>query len=312
MADRYQHLTGFEFSGVSVRSPQIIGFPAQKGPFDDPLEQRNTAAFWYYPQKPPEKQWAVRYLGNATGAHLCAAFKPNERWVCVTEDGEVCVVGQGDNEWESPIIKKPNVYFSNVKSVRKGHAIAVGIRRKVFLRTAPNRWVQLDTGLFPQGEQTDLENAGFSDIDGFSEEDMYACGGKADLWHYHGKLWTRIDLPTNAVLKNLCCADDGNVYITTNRKEVIKGRDATWEVIEQEETTDVLESIVSYDGKVLIATVPAIFTVEGTVFKPASLGEPDMKSKAHLAAGNGILVVAGSDEAALYDGKAWSVILAPE
>jgi hypothetical protein len=37
-----------------------------------------------------------------------------------------------------------------------------------------------------------------------------------------------------------------------------------------------------------------------------------MNSKALIAAGDGILLVAGSDEAAMYDGKKWTVILEPE
>src|SRR5262249_25938700 len=134
MAERYKKLPGFEFSGACVRTRQIIGFAAQKWPNSDSLEQRDTAVFLYYPQKPPEKQWAFRYLGEATGVHICATFRPNERWVFVTDDGQVCVVGQGDDDWEAPISKKPNLYFSNVKAIRKGHAIAVGSRRKVYLR----------------------------------------------------------------------------------------------------------------------------------------------------------------------------------
>lgn len=311
MADRYQHLTGFEFSGACVRTQQIIGFPAQKGPFEDPLEQRLTAVFWYYPQKPPEKKWAVRYIGEATGVHVCAAFKPNERWVCVADDGEVCVVGQGDNDWEAAISKKPNLYFANVKSIRKGHAIAVGTRRKVYLRKAASKWVQLDNGLFSQGNKTDLEHAGFHDIDGFSENDMYACGGTADLWHFDGTLWTQVDLPTNAVLENICCAEDGRVYITTNRREILRGRGATWEIIEQQQTTEVLESIVCNNGKVLVSTVSEIYIVDGTEFRVANLGTPAMNSKAHLAVGDGILVVGGRDEATMFDGHSWSIILEP-
>jgi len=311
MAERYKHLAGFEFSDVYVRTQQIIGFAAQKGSFDDPLEQRDTAIFFYYPQKSPEKKWAVRYLGEATGVHVCPVFKPNERWVIVTDDGEVYIVGQGDDDWEDAISKKSNLYFSNVKSISKGHAIAVGVRRKVFLRKAANRWIQLDNGLFPQGDKTDLEHAGFRDIDGFSGNDMYACGGTSDLWHFDGNLWKQIDLPTNAVLENICCAEDGFAYITTNYREVLKGRGATWAIIEQQETTEVLESIVCYNGKVLVSTVSEIYIVDGTEFKVANLGIPAMNSKAHLAVGDGILVVGGRDEATMYDGHSWSVILKP-
>jgi hypothetical protein len=37
-----------------------------------------------------------------------------------------------------------------------------------------------------------------------------------------------------------------------------------------------------------------------------------MKSKAHMAVGADVLVVAGKDEAVMFDGKTWTRILAPK
>jgi len=309
MTNRFEDLTGFEFSNVYVRTRNIIGFAAQRWPNTDPLEQRETAIFFYYPDDPPETKWAVRYLGQTVGVHGCAAFSPNERWVFVAGDGEVYVVGQGDDEWEGAISPRPNLYFSNAKSVRKGHAIAVGPNRKVFLRRLANDWIQLEDGLFPDRDQSDLEFAGFRDIDGFSETDMYACGGRGDLWHFDRSTWRQIAIPTNANLKNICCAEDGLVYITTAQRDILRGRNATWDVIGQDETSDTFESLVCYNKKVYISTVSEIFVIDGGEFKPANLGVPQMKSKAHLASGDGILVVAGSDQAALYDGQKWDKFL---
>ncbi|MFY4727924.1 hypothetical protein [Nitrospira sp. BLG_2] len=301
---------GFEFSSCYVRTRNIIGIAAQKWPHSDSLEQRDTALFFYYPDEPEgSESWAVRYLGETTGVHGCAAFKPNERWVFVTEDGESYVIGQGDDDWESPVVQMRSPIFSNVKAVRNGHAIAVGPNRKVFMRKAKNSWVPISRGLFPRGEDTNLEHAGFRDVDGFSEKDMYACGGLGDLWHYDGDIWGNIDVPTNSSLENVCCADDGIVYITTNRREILMGRGETWQLIRQELTDQVFESIVNYRGQVIVSTISKLFFADGGEFRFADLGVPEMKSRAHLAAGDGILVVAGNDEAVMYDGQAWSVIL---
>ncbi|BAP56633.1 hypothetical protein THII_2336 [Thioploca ingrica] len=314
MADSFEDLKGFEFSSCHIRAWNIIWFTAQQwsDDNDDPLEQRPTAIFMYCPDDPPGDRWGVSYLGEATGVHGAAVFKPNSRSIFVTEDGEVYCAGQGDDDWEKPVSRKKNLYFSNVKSIRSGHAICVGPRRKVYIRNHANNWTQLDRGLFPQGENTKLENTGFSDIDGFSESDMYACGGHADLWHYDGNQWEQIDVPANSVLENICCADDDWVYITTNRREIIKGRGEIWEVIQQDLTDEVFESIVCFNGKVLISTVSEIYEVTNQGLEKETLGVPNMNSKAHLATGDGILVVAGGDEAAIYDGKSWSVILETE
>src|SRR5688572_14175534 len=107
MAYRYEYLAGYQFSDCYVRRWNIIGFAAQKWSNSDSLEQRDTAIFFYYPDEPsdepPDKMWAFSYLGESTGVHGCAAFKPNERWIFVTDDGEVYVVGEGDDDWENPI-----------------------------------------------------------------------------------------------------------------------------------------------------------------------------------------------------------------
>lgn len=309
MAAKFKYLRGFSFGSCHVRTKSIIGFTAQKWPNNDPLEQRETAVFIFYPDKPDDRKWAYGAIGEATGIHGCAAFVPDERWIFVTDDGQVYAVGQGQHGYEQPISDMPILYFSNVKSVRNGRAIAVGPKRKVFVRSTSNRWARLDSGLFPQGDKTDLEHAGFRDIDGFSEQDMYACGGHADLWHYNGKRWTQIDLPTNAVLEKVCCSEDGVVYITTNTRDILRGRGAVWDIIAAGKPKERLESIVSYGGNVIVSTIPELYFVDANGFRLANLGVPKIKSKAHLASGDGILVVAGRDEAVMYDGQNWKRIV---
>lgn len=311
MAERYRNLKGFTFGSCYVRTRAIFGFTAQKWRDSDPLEQRETALFFYYPEKPENKKWAVSGIGHATGVSGCAPFEPEERWVFVTDDGQVYVVGKGDDDYEKPISAVPLLYFSQVRSVRNGHAIAVGPKRHVFLRRGPNDWTRLDAGLY-EGQDTSLEHAGFSDIDGFSERDMYACGGRGDLWQYDGRRWKQVELPTNSVLESICCGDDGFVYITTNLREILRGGGGAWDVITEGKPDEPLESIVSYKNKIIVSTSADLYFVDSTGFHPAGLGEPKMNSKAHLASGDGVLLVAGGDEAAMFDGRNWTVILTSE
>jgi hypothetical protein len=310
--ERFEPLAGYEFSGCAVRRWNIIAFWGQRWDTPDPLETRTTGVFFYYPDEPAEEQWAHREIGRATGLHGCAAGEPEERWVFVADDGEVYVVGGGADDFEQRVSQQRNAYFSNVRGVAAGRAIAVGPRRKVFVRRGPGSWERLDAGLFPQGEQTDLETAGFSDVDGFSDGDLYACGGRGDLWHFNGAVWTRADIPTNADLRRICCASDGQVYVIAGSRQVLKGRGAIWTVVGQGETSRVLESVVDYRGKVLISTEKELLEVTPDGLRQASLGEmPPMRSRAHLAVGDGVLLVAGRDEACSYDGTTWSVILTP-
>jgi hypothetical protein len=314
MSARFSELDGYEISGCSAYDKNLITFWGQQWPTNDSLDTRPTSVFFYYADEPEADQWALSGVADATGIHGCAAYLPFKQWVYVLDDGEVYVVGRGFDDFEEKITSKKHSYFNKIKSIRSGHAIAVGPRRKVFIRDKPNSWRQLDNGLFPLGDATPLDSSGFIDIDGFGENEMYACGGVGDLWTYQDAVWQNIDIDTNASLTKICCSSDGNAYIATNRREVIVGRHHAWHYITQELTTDVFESIVDFKGRILISTEKNIYEVlNGSQFILAKFpAMPEMKSKAHMAVGADVLVVAGKDEAVMFDGKTWTRILAPK
>ena len=306
---RYEPLDGFELSGCAVRRWNIIAFWGQKWDNPDPLDVRTTRLYFYYPDEPEDARWAYSEIGQARGVRGCAAALPEDRWVFVADDGEVFVVGGGVEGFEEPISPESLAFFSGVKRVAPGRAFAVGPRRKVFVREGPGVWRRLVEGL-PTGDAAQLETSAFSDIDGFTESDLYACGGQGDLWHFNGRSWTRIDLPTNDTLWRVCCASDGVVYVTTGQRQVLAGRDSSWVTVRQEVTDEALESVVDFQGKVIISTQSALYEVAAGALQPASLGTiPPMHTYSHLAVGDGILVVAGSNDASSFDGSDWSVII---
>ena len=311
MGKRFAELDGYEIAGCAAFDKNLITFWAQQWPVSDPLEPRPTAVFFYYADEPVEDQWAHSGIADATGIHGCAGSVPARQWVFVLDDGEVYVVGAGFDDFERKITEKKHAFFSNVKALPSGPAIAVGTRRKVFVREHADHWKPLERGLFPSGDITVLENAGFADIDGFGVDELYACGARGELWLCQNGAWSQIDLGTNADLTNICCASDGQVYITTNRREIMCGRHQTWDLISQELTTKVFESLVEFMGRVLVSTETDIYeVVSGKFVQAALVGMPPMKSMAHLATAPDVLVVAGKDEAAMFDGQNWSMILA--
>ena len=74
---------------------------------------------------------------------------------------------------------------------------------------------------------------GFNDVDAFSKEDMYAVGGAGDVWHCDGQRWTQLPFPSNELLYTVCCAGDGNVYITGNMGALWVGRKDRWKRLAQ-------------------------------------------------------------------------------
>jgi hypothetical protein len=313
MSDRFAELKGYEIAGCAAFDRNLISFWGQQWDEADTLEPRPTAVFFYYADEPSIDRWAYSGIADATGIHGCAAHLPTRQWVYVLDDGEVYVVGSGADDFERPIASKKGVLFSNVKCIRSGHAYAVGPHRKVFVRQKPSRWVQLHRGLSSLGKPAQLENIGFLDIDGFSETELYACGGHGDLWLYENGAWRQLDPGTNAVLMRICCASDGYVYLTTNRREILCGRHDSWQIIQQDVTGKVLESIVDFMGHILISTETELLEVIGGRLAHSTFTDiPAMRSKAHLAAADDVLVVAGKDEAVMFDGTAWTSILSAE
>jgi hypothetical protein len=264
--------------------------------------------FFYNPGKAIADQWAAREWDQTTGIHGCACYQPNERWVFVADPGEVYVVGQGDDGDEAKVFKEKHSYISSVRCVAGGFAYAVGTGRKVFRRTGPNRWERLSTKELIASLPADLGDAGFSDIGGYSAKDVYACGSRGDLWHFDGKRWKALQCPTNANLEKLVCATDGNVYITTNRNEIVVGRDNKWKVMAVDIGDQLLQEIVSYKKHVIVSTDEDIFDVASGKATPLPFGKPSMSNFAHLASADGVLLVAGVDESFWYDGKRWNKI----
>lgn len=293
--------------GCYVRQSNIIAFSAQKC-IDDVLEPRPTMFFFYNPSREKKNQWGARGWHQVSGVYGSPCFKPNERWVFISDPGEVYVVGQGDDDDEKPIIRSPRKYFTALKCIDGGYVYAVGLGRKVYKRIQPNNWIQLNTDSMASPKAGNFSTIGFSDIDGFSESEIYACGGVGDLWKFNGNTWNSVNLPTNVNLEKICCASNGMVYITTNANLLLIGRDNKWKVKEQDVSDYILEQIVCYKDKVLISSHEKIFEIKNDELVEANLSIPAMDSYAHVATGDGILVVAGIHSACLYNGKDWEKI----
>lgn len=307
-AEISKDLDSYGIEGCYVRTKDIIAFTGQNWELDDSLEPRPTAIFFYYPDEPKAEQWAMREWHMTTGIHGCACHKPAERWVFIADPGEVYVIGQGDDDDEKSITNKAHAYFMSLRCIAGGYAHAVGPGREVHRRTAANKWQRLTTDDLIKSLPKELDHAGFGDIDGFSDNDLYACGPRGDLWHFNGKRWTQQDCPTDANFEKIVCAADGQVYVTADRHEIWVGRNRKWKPIKVDLGEQFFQEIVSYGDLVIVSTDEALYEISTGTAKPLPMGQPPMSNFAHLAAGDGVMVVAGVDEAFIYDGSRWKKI----
>lgn len=308
-AEVKEDLDEFGIESCHVRNKDMIAFSTQNWEEDDALVPRATALFFYYPNRKVADQWAARDWHDVTGIHGCVARKPADRWIFIADPGEVYVLGDGDDDDEKSITSKKPAFFTSLRCIAGGHAYAVGVGREVYRRTAPDKWQRLTTEELTKPLKGNFENAGFDDIDGFAEDDLYACGPQGNLWHFDGKHWTQEEVPTNTAFGKILCAPDGQVYLTTDGHDVWVGRKGRWNPIRIDLGADeFFQEIVHYQDFVIVSTDEGLYEISTGEPRALPIGQPPMSNFAHLDSGDGILVVAGVDEAFFYDGFRWKKI----
>ena len=168
------------------------------------------------------------------------------------------------------------------------HVYIVGPSRAIYRRTGVKKWE-----LFNQGTQDDVMKKNikkgnrsafsyaFLSIDGFSEHDMYAVGNKGEAWHYDGKQWTKIDLPTHADLHKIHCAKDGYVYIAGDEYTILKGKGNKWEYIVNGKMNHpfnelLLESIAWFQDALYVGTSEGLYRYKNAKFTKIPLTPEDL------------------------------------
>lgn len=188
-----------------------------------------------------------------------------------------------------------------------GYTYAVCAYRKIYKRVREGLW-ELFADL---PEITETMGMGFNDLDAFSENDMYAVGGRGDVWHYNGKLWKQLGFPTNAQLGTVTCAPDGNVYVSGEGGSLWIGRNAVWKRVHEGHSSVLWNDALWFDGKLWLSSDYQLRIWDGKeMHAPQVQGKP-IPAYGHMDVWDGLLVVAGPDFAYGLDGLEWKQLVAP-
>jgi hypothetical protein len=182
-----------------------------------------------------------------------------------------------------------------------GKAYAVGFGGMVYCLDALNRWTRIDDGL-PNSFEIEA-------IHGFNASDIYVAGTDGELWHYNGKKWTKHELPTNANLYEVKCADNEKVYLAGADGILIRGRDDRWEIIDHEETTDDLWDIEWFEGKIYVSTMEQVYRLNRAKLNEVDFGIDKPKSCNQLSSAKGVLWSIGAYDIMSFDGSDWTRIV---
>ena len=182
-----------------------------------------------------------------------------------------------------------------------GKAYAVGHSGSAYRLDGLRKWTRIDEQL-PRSFKIEA-------IHGFGGSDLYAVGKRGLLWHFDGKNWTQRELPTNVNLSRVKCAEDGSVYVAGHHGMLIRGRDRVWSVISQEATTDDIWSVEWYRGRLYVATMEALYRLEGDDLVPVDFGKVKPDTYYHLSAADGVMWSIGEEDIVSFDGKSWKKIV---
>jgi hypothetical protein len=310
------YLKGYDVIGCAVRSRDVFCFVTQEdytkragwrgGEAPEDVKQRFVP---YIEARPEGRRWSAADLTGFAGAltGFCPA-PPKPHVVAVSANGGVYVTGSGDSYMErivSAVDDGPKRgAILRLKQIG-AHLYACGNGRTVCRREGQDRWSTLRSAV-PEAHL--FEREGFDDLDGFSEEDIYAAGGDGDIWRFDGRTWQRCGFPSNLPLSAVCCAGDGSVYVGGLLGTLFKGRGGRWSKIHEGELFLPFKDLVWYDGRVWCTNDYGLWTIEGDTCTPAPVSSEITVCAGHLSTRDGVLLVAGRGGAAFFRDGQWNVL----
>ena len=261
---------------------------------------------WAKPLDECEMKWSV--------AGLCVASIPKIQGIFVGTWGEIACVGGGDTHMETlekakggtPSKRGPMLSIASIS----GRAYAVGMGRQVYRRDGRDQWTAIDEQIRPA--KGDTKPYGFDTIAGFSETDIYAAGRYGEVFHYNGKTWTKLPVPTDQIITHACCAGDGNVYLCGRNGLLLKGRGEEWKVIAHGKRDD-LWNLAWFNDRLYVATMKAVFWLseeaDGDYLNDVEWTNGDKpKTCLRLSAADGVLWSIGAKDVLSFDGTTWTRI----
>jgi hypothetical protein len=205
-----------------------------------------------------------------------------------------------------------NATVQRLKRVN-GKMYAVCRDRRILERKGGGVWTEFP-GLARPAERSDKHAGnrefGFADMDAYSPGDIYAVGGRGDVWHCNGTEWRRCNFPSDDPLETVCCAGDGKVYITGNRGSLWVGKGDIWKQLSEAVFSVSFNDTVWFADKLWCSNDYALYTLENDGLQPAAVADSVQLTTRRLdvSADRSLLLSAGKHGASLFDGKQWQLL----
>ncbi len=255
---------------------------------------------------------SIAYHANSTREILAVDTFGHVYSYDTERDGEEAIL---DTHW--PTQEKRSAGISRVVRVNQ-QLYAIGSERRIYRRKGINSWPELSAegpGVpFPHERLTGASvfDFGFEDMSSFGSDDMYAVGGTGDVWHFNGKHWQQIHFPSNELLYTVCCAGDGNVYITGNGGSIWVGRNDRWKRIVEGKFSLSFKDTEWFSGRLYCGNSYGLWFLSNGKLEPLK-NEVDSvvatsAGRIDISPDGTLMLTAGPYGASIFDGTNWEVL----
>ncbi len=192
---------------------------------------------------------------------------------------------------------------------------ALGSGRTIVRRLGIAQWSEAADIPLPDSwltESSSSFNDGFSDMSEFNQQDVYAVGGIADLWHFDGESWQQLEFPAKEYLISVCCAGDGLVYIGTQSGALWCGRGNDWRCLIESSNPYIMQNLHWFADQLWCAGGNGLAVVKAAqLTTPAQLEDPKFdltRGSLSLSADGLHMLSTGMNGASIFDGQEWQVL----
>ncbi len=311
---------GYNVVGCAVRHRDLFYFIAQEdytqwpdwrdtgnAPSSRALKKRVIS---YSRNQPEGSRWGNAVLTGYDRVECGICLMPKEQLIVASIAGQVYAAGSGEAGVEIELVRSETTKRGSVLKLKTiaGKLYLCGGNRTVAIRRGKDDWQWLSAGL-PFDLKTELYTAGFSDIDGFAEDDIYAAGGDGDVWHYDGARWRALDFPFALPLRTICCAGNGEVYVSGYEGATFAGRGDRWRRLDAPLLTLPIFDMIWHEDRIWATNDYGVWWIDGDKIIRAELPAGISACAGRLSGRDGVLLLAGFFGVSLLQNGQWEEIL---
>ncbi len=286
------------------------------------FDQQNVATPWLHHDLP---DWAV-----VSTCVLPKSASSPRMYFALSEQGEVEVTWPGGRSIETiegaGLRSTSQPIYGYVKAIREidGSLYVCGSGGQVYKRIE-NSWHHIADTLkvpatAPQSDAAtidkDFGKHEFSDLDGYSADDIYVVGSDGDVFHFDGRSWDRCETPTDEILTAVSCGVDGEVWVCGFNGTLLRGNFANgFRECSRYDDNMIFSSVAMFNESAYMASSEGLFFFNNETQKIAKVTtnlRPEIVDSNVVFSADGVLWSVGYKDIAYFDGKTWTRVDHPD